>query len=527
MSSAIYEVDLSELRAVARSQTMSKRVLWAVAAALATLSVAFFFPVMILALGDFGELEFTPNHQTTQLQVSGRNLDDREEELLREWAHSPGDADLFDRPYPGQTAATRVPSGGSAQNTLEELKEQLTDHQDVVYFLSALFLFFMIGIAAARAQHRVIKRHARIFWPRRVAEGHIVKTGDQFNTADRSKANTLLVLWVFLGFFFTWSVIEVLQGHGFAGGNLLSQNALDMRGMLAWQPEEWRGFLRSFGLLGFGAMVATIIALTAFGTALVSQNFPRLERALDLRDALEREVHKLRERRASLGQAVVPAQLSASIFGQKLDDEVIADFVACFGERDEDLRGIAPVARKMRASEMGELVHLLSRAMIMIMVLTLIVISLGLSSMDPLWDGGADIREATQNAYRAWLFVLGTGFTISAGLCYILPIMRLNPYIEAETNAREDPPGWDINLSNNQVSAKPKSFAPDRMSFSNDLMLALGADRRKFVTMMKGTRYGGGFHMVLDQGLWQYVLVILGLLSPTFTGGALSLFLLP
>ncbi|MEM1273599.1 MAG: hypothetical protein AAGF88_07265 [Pseudomonadota bacterium] len=441
-------------------------------------------------------------------------------------------------------------------------------YQANLYFAAAGVLYIVVSITVLAAQRRVIRRHASIFWDREVAQEDLTtSTGqphtklERFLRGKRSAPPLYLALWLPFGMLLSATILalipeflpsgEVIWWHlcqflpppetqGAEGGGdlpayctyLIELAPQAEVGSQQDTPEPlqpgWRDYLRLLGSVFMAGMTFAAIAITVYGTQILAWNFPPVRDALKIRDTLTREIrrdHANRlEARASgpkeTGSDTNPLNLPLN---EKLKDQGIAEIVKhCAAPTELIEDKIAQSSRMMSAEDLGSVVRLLSRGLLLLMLLALVTMSLGTPP-------GADVAETDKDlnaivgSQHAWLMVMGMGFSVSLGICYVIPMMRLNPYIEVEQTAAADKTAWQLeDAADQQLVVKQVKIGEDPAPFPDELTYYLGANRTKFTNILSGSRYGGGFHMVLEAGLLRQMIWLAGILAPTVAAGVLA-----
>lgn len=436
---------------------------------------------------------------------------------------------------------------------------------EILFGAAALLYVFLVYVTLV-GQVRAIQRFGEVYWPR----SSDPKSGDQFDLSPRTSPldqEAVVIVVNLIGF----SAIATVayQFAPLALPWVPSINFLPkalvcgpdwLRAVCdhATMAQGWQDVAIVFlHALLIGATLA-VIAVTAYGALLISRMYPRTKTVSKLH-------HNIATSYRSAAEAISEAaQKSEDAGAQQADgnakklseNETIKKFLtdergfkpeelvemtdliwrfAPPGTLDDgtDRAKHAPTNTSLSATNTAEVVTSLSRALLILLIVALVVLSLGFDAIEADLSGPDAYKAAVAASNNAWLLALGVGFSICLALVYYIPTVRLNLFIYSEADrkkeAEEKPTSWTGKIAGAlwkgaEFDLKPQEKKKKaKAKIDRDMTFYIGADHAKLTTILDSDRFLGAYHAMLEKGLPEQVRTLLVLLAPTFFSGILSL----
>lgn len=160
-------------------------------------------------------------------------------------------------------------------------------------------------------------------------------------------------------------------------------------------------------------MLCALTAVTCFAARTLSRNFPALWRAgqfVEAGSAFPRHV-----------VTRAPLIWTAILELPKIDPE----------------RAFPPVHPTLTAAQAMAILNALVRVLAVVMVLALVTLSLANEVMLKASTAPEALAEDLVASTQAWLILIGVGFSVTLGLIYLGPAVRLDVYVDAYAEAKE------------------------------------------------------------------------------------------
>jgi hypothetical protein len=386
-------------------------------------------------------------------------------------------------------------------------------------FTTAAMVMVVISLTTLVAQARTIRESTRRYW-NRLPEGAPAKEREQaFLRRGTRVPNELdLFLWLVVAAIVATAALQLVPDvWSWLPQPDRSDDTVAALPVLASREIAWL----------LAALVAGVIAVSTFGISITDRNYPPQAQAAKLKDALD-EAHPktLAAVAKAEGRATARPRITTTANIKQMVDAWPDD--ASLPPKGVDK---VPVNHTLTPREVVAIINDLARALLLVLVVGLITLSLGLDVLEARLDLGETLSTSIAAAHDMWVIVLGVFLSLMYAAIYVTAISRLNPYVEAEDALKDTPSskpsGWRFDLGQtgadlNKTILVPRKAESTLADFPPSLEHHLGANEKKMRIMLEATRYGGGFHLTLKEGLSGQIRTVLGFIAPAATAALLQ-----